>query len=152
MAEKLLLIRQTEMAVLCARGEDHGAAFIYAVLGAHGEILPGALHGQNLADVGLGVKREHLLEHPLGELRAADGGDAGIILHARRVGDLAAVSLAFEQKDAFPAAAGVNGGGHSRRAASGNDDIVHVSLTFRGKNPSVAALCTATAPLLGEPS
>lgn len=87
------------------RGEDHGAAFVYAVLRAHGEILPGALHGQNLADVGLSVKREHLLEHPLGELRAADGGDAGIILHARRVGDLAAVALAFEQKDAFPAAA-----------------------------------------------
>ncbi len=151
-AEKLFLARQTKMTVLCARGEDHSTAFVYAVLRAHGENFPGTLYGQDLADVGLGVEREHLFKHPLGELRAADRGDAGIILHARRIGDLAAVTLAFEQKNALSAAAGINGGGHSRRAASGNDDVVHVSLTFRGENPSVAVLCAATAPLLGEPS
>ncbi len=151
-AEQLLLARQTEMAVLRARGEDHGAAFVYAVLRADGEILSGALHGDHFADVGFGVEREHLLEHPLGELRPADGGDAGVVFHARRIGDLAAVALAFEKKNGFPASAGINGGGHSRRAAPGNDDVVHVSLTFRGENPSVAALCAATAPLLGEPS
>ena len=151
-AEQLLLARQTEMAVLRARGEDHGAAFVCAVLRANGEILSGALHGDHFADVGFGVEREHLLEHPLGELRPADGGDAGVVFHARRIGDLAAVALAFEKKNGFPASAGINGGGHSRRAAPGNDDVVHVSLTFRGENPSVAALCAATAPLLGEPS
>ena len=124
-AEKLLLARQTEMAVLCACGEDHGAAFVDAVFRAHGEMLPGALHVYDLADVGLGIKREHLLKHLLGKLRAADGRNAGIVLHARRIGDLAAVALAFEKENALSAAAGVNGGGHSRRAASGNDDIVH---------------------------
>ena len=68
-AEQLLLARQTEMAVLRARGEDHGAAFVCAVLRADGEILSGALHGDHFADVGFGVEREHLLEHPLGDRR-----------------------------------------------------------------------------------
>ena len=121
-----LLIGQTQMAVAGAGGDDDGLALIgVAVLGGDHLVGAGVAQSGDGLDLHVRAQSQRLLHEMIRQLGTAERGESGIILHLGREGDLTAEGTLFQQEHRLIGAAGIDGGGKTRRACTDDDDVVH---------------------------
>ena len=121
-----------QVLVFYARGDDDALCGVFVVLRSDEKALVRPFFDRDgFFYFHFGAEVDDLFEEVVCERFAADLLDRGEVFEARGSGDLSAEAFAFEDEHAFSVSAGVERGGHARRAPADHDDVKHISRCSR---------------------
>ena len=125
-ADKLLLMRESERAVLRARGNDDRARFVVAALGMYLFYLAVKLHAGHFTHVYLRAERESLLYHLFRKRVARNRIEARVVLYFRGKCHLSAENALFKNQHAFFRAPRVDRSRQTGRARADDYNVIHL--------------------------
>ena len=124
-AEELVLAGYAEQPMARAGGQNDRPRREDLPAAAHMKVAAAALDARDLLDLDVRALLEHLPDHLVGKLTAADRQKRGVVLDLRREGHLPAEAAFLDDEHALAGAARIQSGGQPRRAAADDDDVMH---------------------------